>query len=54
MSDEPIAELESLMHPDATPDGRSTRWGSEALWEELSLGSVWLGAGDGAWGSRAG
>ena len=52
MSSEPIAELDSLMYPDATPDGPSTRWGSDALWEELSLQSVWLGAGAGACGTR--
>lgn len=49
MSSEPIAELDTLMHPDATPEGASTQWGSEALWAELSRGSVWLGAGDGPW-----
>lgn len=54
MSSEPIAELDSLMHPDAPLGGLSTPWGSDALWEELSLQSVWLGAGDGAWGNRAG
>ena len=53
MSSEPIAELESLMHPDATLDGPSTSWGSDALWEALSLQSVWLGAGNGAWATRA-
>jgi len=53
MSSEPIAELESLMHPDATLDGPSTSWGSDALWDELSLQSVWLGAGNGAWATRA-
>lgn len=52
MSNEPIAELETLTHPDAAPEGTSSTWGSEALWEELSLGSVWLGAGDGPWGAR--
>lgn len=53
MASEPIAEIETLMHPDAAPVGIATAWGSEALWQELSLGSVWLGAGDGAWGARA-